>query len=380
MTDHERVIDSFAGGGGASLGMSIFLTTEEGRKLGVRRPLKPNTLRRIALGIKRYVLDNPRPFIVRYNTETSDGDTRSHDLADPLPTAPTQNRFALVTPFLSPCRTHGGGGNNPSSAEDPLRTVTCTKRGEFAVVAPLVVPVTHAGDRRAHAPDEPVPTVTGANRGELAVVAPVLVQSGYGERTGQAPRVLDLGAPLGTVVAGGQKHAVVAVFLAKHFGGVVGHGPERPLGTVTAVDHHSVVAANLVHLNNNTGPSGCDEPARTVAAGGTHAALVYLFLTKYHGNGGQWSAVSEPLHTADTTDRFGLVTVTIGGQEYAIVDIGMRMLKPRELARAQGLPDSYALTGGVGDQVERIGNSVSPYPAAALVAANYAPRPAGVPA
>lgn len=352
---------------------SIFLTREEGKKVGVKRPLAEATLRRIALAIKRYVLENPRPFLV-------------------------------------PCRTHGGGGNGPGSIDDPLRTITCTKRGEFAVVTPVVArtdmhqsnarcvfdpqeplrtvttgggfgvitPIlahlTHAGDRRAHTPGEPLPTVTGAHRGEIAVVAPTLVQTGYGERDGQQPRALDIQAPLGTVVAAGQKHALVAAMLSRFNSQKGGesrcHTPGEPIRTLDTSNRFGVVAANLVQLNRNTQPSAPDEPARTVVSGGNHAALVYSFLTKYHGQGGQWQAVDALLHTVDCTDRFGLVTVTIDGQTYVIVDIGLRMLRPRELALCQGFPKSVILTGTNGQQVARIGNSVSPYVARAIVAAN----------
>lgn len=119
--------------------------------------------------------------------------------------------------------------------------------------------------------------------------------------------------------------------------------------------------------------SGCDEPNRTVTAGGCHAALVYSFLVKYFGCS-VGVEVDVPLPTVTAKDRFGLVTVEVDGEPYVIVDIGMRMLKPRELARAQGFPDSYILTGTATNQVERIGNSVCPQVARAIVSANYKPQ------
>lgn len=351
---------------------SIFLTREEARAWGKangcappQRPLAEATLKRIALGIKRYVLENPNPFIV---TNTTGNPPAS--VSDPLKTVTSRGNQFLCTPTLARIGQTGGNGGYASDIRDPLTTVTT--KAEHLLVSPLVVPVTHAGERRSLHPSEPLPTITGAHRGEFAVVAPTLIQTGYGERDGQDPRCLDIESPLGTVVAGGAKHAVVAAFLAKHYGGVVGHTPDRPIGTVTAIDHHSVVAANLVHLNHGDKTcSAADEPMRAVVASGNHAALVYSFLMKYHGNGGQWSHPAAPLGTIDTTDRMGLVTVTIGGQSYAIVDIGMRMLRPKELALCQGFPRSVILTGTNGDQVERIGNSVSPAVAEAMVAANY---------
>jgi DNA (cytosine-5)-methyltransferase 1 len=296
-----------------------------------KKPLKPATLARIARGIKKFVLDDPRPFIVNL--------------------------------------THGG------------------RREDIG---------------------EPMRTVTGAHRGEKAVVAPTLVQTSYGERKGQAPRVPGLDKPVGTVVAGGQKHAVVAAML-KHYGGVTGNRIDQPAGTITQVDHHAVMAAHLTKLYGTATGAPADGPVPTITngggRGGGHAGLVaahlthyhspkgnetrgsrpdaplptqtvenrfglvYAFLAKYYGTAvGQ--ALGAPLDTITGKDRFGVVTVTIDGQEYAIADIGMRMLQPHELAKAQGFPDDYHLIGNKSQQVAKIGNSVCPPVAEALVRAN----------
>lgn len=290
---------------------SIFLSAAEGKAAGVKRPLKPKTLWRIAQGLKRFVFDNPRPFILKVN--------------------------------------HGKWEPRHESADEPLSTVTASQRGH-------------------------------------AVVAPVLQQSGYGERKGQRARVLDLHAPLGTLVDG-QKHALVAAFLAKHFGDpqradgkggvVVGAEVDRPLSTITGTDHHSLAAVTLANFRGTSeahpGASDPGEPLPTVSAGGTHVAEVRAFLTAYYGNdasGGQ--QLSLPLRTVTGRDRFGLVTVA--GTEYQIVDIGMRMLQPHELLRAQfgryaeGYDLSLANTKKA--KVKLIGNSVCPELAEAIVRVN----------
>jgi DNA (cytosine-5)-methyltransferase 1 len=137
---------------------------------------------------------------------------------------------------------------------------------------------------------------------------------------------------------------------------------------VTERDHHSLVAANLVRFNHDDAGVAIDAPLPTVTVT-NHAALVYSFLVKYFGTAiGQ--NLLEPLHTVTGHDRFGLVTVTIDDELYVIVDIGMRMLTPRELARAHGFPDTYILTGSKTSQVARIGNSVPPVMAKVLVEAN----------
>lgn len=274
----------------------------------------------------------------------------------------------------------------------PLADATCRRiakgivRYVIEAAEPFIVPVTHAGGDRVHSATEPLRTVTTASGGELMLAAPTLVQIGYGERPGQQPRAPGLNKPLGTIV-GTPKHALVAAFLAKHYTGVIGSDLVQPIGTVTSVDHHSLVAANLVHMGHgeqcskgkprwSDGTRDAQEPLNTVTASGVPAAIVQSFLVKYYGNEADGLPVTEPLHTIPTRDRFGLVMVK--GQPYAIADIGLRMLTPRELYRAQGFPDSYIIDrGGDGrpltktSQVRMCGNSVCPPIACALVAANY---------
>lgn len=285
---------------------SIFLSRAEGRAAGVNRPLSDNTLRRIARGVARYVLDDPRPFIVQF--------------------------------------THANGGNGPEPIDQPLRTITCAKGGERM----------------------------------LAV--PTLIQTGYGERPGQAPRVLSLEKPLGTAVAGGVKHALVAAFLAQHNTGMVGHRAAKPLSTICGRGtNQAVVAAHLLNLKgSDRRDAAATAPAPTICAGGGHAGLVAAFLTKYYGQG-IGAALDEPCHTVTTKDRMGLVTVQIESTRYAIADIGMRMLTPRELFRAQGFPEGYRIAAALDGraftksaQTRMCGNSVCPPLAAALVWANCA--------
>jgi DNA (cytosine-5)-methyltransferase 1 len=301
---------------------------------GRKRELKPATLRRIALGLKRYVLENPQPFIVGVGGAEYAAKPRSTDA--PFSTVLPHDRKALVTPYF--------------------------------------VPVTHSGERRAHPAGEPLPTITSANGGEFAVVAPVIATLAHGEATGTFgdSRTHHVEKPLTTIHAGGGNHALVAAFMAKHYGGMVGVPVESPLTTTTARGtQNQLVAANLVHLNYGDKQwSDLREPMRTVTTG-KHAALVYSFLVKYFGTAiGQH--LTDPLHTITGKDRFGLVTVTIAGELYVIVDIGMRMLKARELATAQGFDSDYVLTGSNTSQVAKIGNSVSPHVAEALVRANMA--------
>jgi DNA (cytosine-5)-methyltransferase 1 len=268
----------------------------------------------------------------------------------------------------------------------PLADATCRRIAKglvrYVIEAgkPFIVSIANWTSESVRSGGQPLSTVTANPKGgHHALVVPTLVQTGYGERPGQAPRVPGLEKPLGTVVAG-QKHALVSAFLAKHYTGVVGSDLTNPIGTVTSVDHHSLVTANLVHMGHGEGKAGgpVTEPLHTISAQGLHHGEVRAFLVKYYSEGGQDQSLHDPMHTIPTKDRLGLVTVTIAGQEWVIVDIGLRMLNPKELYAAQGFPAHYRFeTGADGEpmtktaQVRMCGNSVSPPPAEALVRANY---------
>lgn len=187
--------------------------------------------------------------------------------------------------------------------------------------------------------------------------------------------------PLTTVTASGNGAALCTAFLAKHYGGIVGHGVKQPLGTITTSDHHSLVAASMIHLRGTSTAHGVDEPAKTITAGGTHAGLVAALLVKYYGNERDGVDITEPMHTIPTKDRFGLITVHIGGEPYVITDIGMRMLQPHELYRAQGFPNDYIIDRQPDGkpitktaQTRMCGNSVCPPMSRALVKANYSSK------
>ena len=301
-----------------------------------KKPLAEATMRRIARGIMKYVVDNPEPFIVKFQ----------------------QNSIG-------------------QSLEAPLDTVMAGAT-RFGVVAPVITAIGQngfAGDGRQYSLEDPLTTIV--SKAEHCLVTPTLIQMGYGEAPGQQPRVLDIEAPVGTIVAQGNKFALVAAFVHKYFGdGSTNNGsrPEEPLGTVTARDHNSLVAAHLVKLRGEEYGQDLNRPMPTVTAGGNHYGEVRAFLIKYYGQGtGQ--EMRAPLDTVTANDRFALVT--IHGQLYAIADIGLRMLEPRELFRAQGFPEDYIINRDADGkpypkkaQVARVGNSVCPPIAAALVAAN----------
>ena len=304
------------------------------------KPLADATLRRVAHGMKRYVLDNADPFIVQIANWSRDGVT---------------------------------------SASDPLSTVTAWPRGgSHAVVAPVMVQAGH-GQGTPDAPRwshgnksvrDPVGTVTASGGGQ-AVAMGTLVQMGYGEREGQAPRALDARQPLGTVVGAG-KFAAVTAFVEQANGGfnaTPARDAREPLSTSTATgSQQRLVTATVVEPTLT--PSQ-EEGALRCAA----------FLIRYYGQGGQLGDMREPMSTSTTKDRLALVTVWLRGTPYVIVDIQLRMLTPRELYNANGFPKTYIIDRGhdgrifsKSTQVRMCGNAVPPPLGRAVIEANWNSR------
>lgn len=305
-----------------------------------KRPLAKKTLWRIAQGIRRYILEHPDPFLVEMNHSNA-----PRDLDRPLGVVTTQgNRFNLVTPHLTKFR----ADDRTAAVTEPLPTIT-------------------AGSSRTGRP-------AGAGHA-LGLTAATLVQVGYGERPGQAARVPGLEKPLGTVVAGGGKHAQVLALL-KNYGGVVGQEIKEPASTITAKDHHSLAAATLVKLRGQCAGADPREPSPTLTAGGTHVAEVRAFLTAFYGSdgtAGKGQDLRSPARTLTAKARLGIVTIR--NVDYQIVDVGMRMLQPHELLRAQfgRFAEGYDLSAAKtkAAKVRLIGNSVCPEVAEALVRANF---------
>lgn len=394
-----------------------------------KKPLAEKTLRRIAHGIMKFVVNNPAPFIVPLTHHQAGA--RGAGIDQPMATVTGANRgeHAVVVPHVTKFRT----GQVGHAVDEPLHTVTANsfvKRpggaAPLGVVEAALAPfASHAQQGgRSRSVEDPLHTVTASDGDHNTVLAAHLVHCGNGEREGQAPRALDVERPLNTVMAqrnnhgpvtallqkfasgnaptepgepiqtieGNAKHSVVVAHLEQANGGpnndrLAGRAADQPLSTATASgSQQRIVTSNLVKLRGTCAHGQpTDEPLHTVSAGGTHMAEVRAFLLKYYGTD-QDPQLGEPLHTVTTKDRYGIVTVTIGGEEYAIVDIGMRMLTPRELFAAQGFPADYIIDRDAEGraitktaQVAKCGNSVCPPIAEALVRAQF-PAEAAQPA
>lgn len=288
---------------------------------GRKKPLAENTLKRIARGIQRFVIDSASPFIVKCNhtsTKTSYDCFRGQALSEPLQTITKTHGYALAVPHLTKFRTGatgqpltepvptvtagtskrpggnghalgiveaaltpflaGNGGSEyqakPRPLDKPAHTIL--KQSRACLVAPVIA--RQFGASVGHRADEPSATITAGGGGKSQLVTPTLIQMGYGERPGQEPRVLRLDNPLGTVTAGGNKFATVSAFLAKHYGGNYtgpGVSMDEPAHSVTTVDHHAVVASHLVKLRGTCRDGQpTSEPMPTVTAGGLHVGEV----------------------------------------------------------------------------------------------------------
>lgn len=342
---------------------SIFMTKEGGKaytkRTGKRvvRPLAPKTQARLAFGVKRHVLD-------------------AGDDAFLIPGG---------APFVS--RGQHGGGNRRADA--PLHTVAASDGDQNQIIVPYLVPR-------------------------------------YGERDGQPPRSFGIDRPMPTPVPDGNQGSLAAVYIAQHnndsrrsSGVNPGRPAIEPLSTITVeASQQGVVAAHMLSMKGSERRDGsCGTPHPAVCASGQHSAVVTLpLMTAYYSNGGQHARVDVPSLTVPTKARFGLtealatippitdaqwerarqvaeflrahgcwdggeiVTLSIRGTVFVIVDIGMRMLTPRELARAQGFPDTYELAPifrgkplSETEQRHKIGNSVCEKPTAAVICENYRP-------
>lgn len=298
------------------------------------KPLAENTLRRIARGIQKFVIENPEPFIVRYKFD-----------------------------------------NEPESINEPLSTVTAVNSHYVAV--PTIVPIGY-GEHEKQSPrvnsiEEPLGTVVSSGKHYLAM--PTLIQY-HSEQSEREARGQSLDEPLMTVDTSPRCALSVAHIMKNYAGGYHGAGSdaEEPLGTVTAKDHNSLVTAHIMTMRNNMDGQPMDEPLTTISTSGAHHAEVQAFLVKYFSNGAP-KPVDEPLDTVTTKDRFAVVT--IHGEDYIITDIRMRMLQPRELFRAQGFPEGYIIDRDAdgnpypkSKQIARCGNAVTPPVPTALVRAN----------
>lgn len=345
---------------------------------------------------------------------TTEAHLGGHDVLAPLSTAAASGTHHGLTGAHLVTIGYGerpGQDARTQAMLSPLGTAVAgsVKQG---VVAAHLTHLTHHGERSGHSPAEPLRTITGAHRGEQAMVAAHLVDMGHGEGACGTKRfshgVRDVRAPLGTCTASNPPSALVIACLEQANGGFY-DGDGRPV----------------------------DAPTSTITSSGAQQRLITAYAVRYYSSGGQWQGLGEPMHTLPTKGRMGLVQavqvsadslapehrararqcaellhthlpehfptpadvvlVWHAGTWWALVDITLRMLKPKELFKAQGFPEGYVIHEipnpallfdkegkqaahplqvpriplSATAQVRMCGNSVSPPQAEALVRANF---------
>jgi len=406
---------------------SIFDTSKQIKaKYGIRanRPLVISTMARLAKGTARYVLGSARPFIVPI---THSGPARVHNADEPLRTITSAHRgeLAVAMPFVTKFQT----GSTGHAATEPLHTITAHASDHhgggaapLAVVAPVLVGCGgRAGQTEPKSADAPIITQTA--KADLCVAAVHLsTMRNSGKPFNEADR------PMHTLTAGGANLGVAAAFMAQHTAGshpgVPAKPIDEPVSTITGAGcQQSLAVAHMVNLHgSDRRDAPAEEPLRTITSGGTHAGAVLGFLAKYYGAGLPSQACDAPLHTDTAKPRFGVVealaalppfgpehhkrarrvaaflrkhgywddrefvTVDLGnGVTGVMIDIGMRMLTPRERFTAQGFRPDYIIDRGILEDGTEIrftaeqqgymcGNSVCPPEAEDLIRENYQPR------
>ena len=349
---------------------SIFDTAEEiKKKYGIRavRPLAPKTMDRIARGLKKFVLDNPEPFIIQCN---HGGERRPNDIREPMPTITGKHGYGIVEPYMVQCKYN----NEAQDVQKPIGTLTTV--GSHLLVEPYMVQIGQTGFTKDRSKDVREPLTTIVSKNEHCLIEPKLAPY-MGTNTTNHPGG-SCEDPIHTITTGNQQCLISPTLIQYHSetskDEVRGQRIEDPIMTVDGSNRYGLVTSFLSKFYKSGIGQDEREPLHTITTSAGHFGEVRAFLIKYYGDAtGQ--DIEKPLDTVTTKDRFGLVTIE--GVDYQIVDIGLRMLEPKELYGCQGFPDDYIIdhdyTGKTyprSEQVKRCGNAVCPPIPAALVKAN----------
>lgn len=360
---------------------SIFDTAEEIKeKYGIRavRPLAPKTMERIARGLKKFVIDNAEPFIVPIGYGEKKGQLpRIHDIKEPLPTIVSSGKHYLCEPYMVQIGQTGFTADRSKDVREPLTTIV--SKNEHCLIEPKLAPIidkAYGGNYHGNGSriDEPLDTITTVDHNRLveAKLAPYMGVNTTNHPGGKADE------PLHTITTGGHQCLISPTLIQYHSetseNEVRGQAIKNPIMTVDGANRYGLVTSFLSKFYKTGIGQDMRDPLHTVTTSAGHFGEVRAFLIKYYGQGtGQ--DIEKPLDTITAQDRFGLVTIE--GVDYQIVDIGLRMLEPRELYGCQGVPDDYIIDRDCEgkpisrtQQVAKCGNMVPPAFSQALVKAN----------
>lgn len=374
-----------------------------------KKPLANNTMRRIARGLDKFVIKEQNPFIVPIGYgENKNQKPRVHDIKEPLPTAVSSGKHYICTPYMSPIGHNGFCIDRNYNIKKPVQTVV--SKNEQVICMPSLIQYHSEQSKseiRGQKIDKPLLTVDGSPR--YGIQIPYLAKY-FGGVTGAK-----IEQPTPTVTAIDHS-AIVSPYLCKYYGSEKeGCGINSPLHTITSKERFACVAPYLVkYYSSGRNYEDVESPLPTIT-GVNKNYLALPFLTQYYGGADHENTVKKPLQTVTTKPRHFLCKVyvrkykksaflgnwekvrdllnnytewdladdeilifNIKGEEYFIFDIGMRMLQPKELYKAQGFPEDYIIerdyTGKSypkSKQIARCGNAVPPPFATALVRANF---------
>ena len=342
--------------------------TIQGKSIfGRKHPLKTNTMKRIARGLDKFVIKSPNPFIMQVRF-----DNTAQDITKPLSTITTVNKHYLVQPAISPYVMSNNTGNIPHGVNEPCPTITTGVRNYVCV--PYLSQY-FSGDKQSGSDiQKPMPTVTSIDHNALVAVS---LSSRYGD--GADGRGQPLDKPLNTVTGTNHSQLIGAHLIKYYSGEEQAQSVKEPLHTITTEPRFYLATSHICALRNNMDGQSVTEPLTTITSHASHHAEIKTYLTKLTGNEenlGYWDEVRKMLNEYagyDIKDNEILI-MEIDKIQYFISDIAMRMLEPKELARAQGFPPDYVLqvdeSYTKSDQIARIGNSVCPVMAEVLVRAN----------
>ena len=395
---------------------SIFDTREEVKEkygLIAQRPLRPNTMRRVARGVDKFVIKAANPFIVPMGYGEAKGQApRVHDIQEPFPTAVGKAKHGVCQPYMAPLTMHNNENAAGTAITEPVNTITGTGAGGHQMlITPTLAAIgqTGGGDRCRSVEE---PTHTQVSKAEECVVCPAMIQ--YHTEQTERVRGQAVTDPIMTIDAS-NRYGIAAASLAKYYGNDQ-HGQDaaEPMHTVTAKDreavtmatlteyhgtstgqdmgepmhttlskpHQALQTAHMVKMKGTNLGGPVQEPVQTITASGTHHGLVITKVEKAAPGADlqRWPLIREALnkycdyHLADNE----VILFLIDGAWYFMADIGLRMLTPAELYRANGFPIDYIIerdyqgnTYGKTKQVARCGNAVPPPFATALVRANF---------
>ena len=390
---------------------SIFDTREEVREkygLNAQRPLRPNTMRRVTRGVDKFVIKSGDPFLVIVNHA---GEFRGQSLGDPLQTITAKHGYGVANPVMAPLTMHNNENAAGTAITDPVNTITGSGAGGHQMlITPTLAAIgqTSGGDRGRSVTE---PTHTQVSKAEECVVCPAMIQYhteqsehvrgqavtdpimtiDASNRYGIAAATLtkyygndqhgqDIQDPLHTITAK-DREGVTMASLSKYYGGIIGAEVSDPLPTVTAIDHNALQTAHMVKLKGTNLGGPITEPVQTITAGGGHHGVITTEVAAATPGADlrNWPKIRAALneYCGYKLEDNEVILFLIGGAWYFMADIGLRMLTPRELYRANGFPDDYKIERdylgniyGKTKQVARCGNAVPPPFATALVRAS----------